>query len=185
MIITISGKAGSGKGTIARGLVEKLWYRHISIWDMKRELATKRWLNIIQFNELGELPENKEKFDLQYEAFQKDLDVNDNIVLDSRLSFFCQPKAFKVFLTISDEEAARRIFNDKERIGDNYPSLEAVLEDMKKRNIEDVARYKELYGIDIMDMSQFDLVVDTTANKPQYYIDFIAEKFQEFQKNWK
>ena len=63
MIITISGKAGSGKGTIARGLVEKLWYRHISIWDMKRELATKRWLNIIQFNELGELPENKEKFD--------------------------------------------------------------------------------------------------------------------------
>ena len=141
------------------------------------------WLNIIQFNELGELPENREKFDLQYEEFQKSLDVNDNIVLDSRLSFYCQPKAFKVFLTITDEEAARRIFNDKERIWDKYPSLDAVLEDMKKRNEQDVKRYKELYGIDIMDMSQFDLVVDTTVSNPQYYIDFIAEKFQEFQKS--
>jgi cytidylate kinase len=112
------------------------------VGDMKRELATQMGLNIIQFNELGELPENKEKFDLQYEEFQKNLDVNDNIILDSRLSFYCQPKAFKVFLTISDEEAARRIFTDKNRVGDSYPSQEAVLEDMKKRNAEDVARYK-------------------------------------------
>lgn len=152
---------------------------------MKRELATKMGLNIIEFNKLGELPENREKFDLQYEEFQKNLDVNDNIILDSRLSFYCQPKAFKVFLTISDEEAARRIFNDKERIGDNYPNVEAVLQDMKKRNEQDVKRYKELYGIDIMDMSQFDLVVDTTVSDPQRYIDFIAEKFLEFQKNHK
>lgn len=183
MIITISGKAGSGKGTIARGLVEKLWYRHISIWDMKRELATQMGMNIIEFNKLGELPENVERFDKQYEEFQKGLDVHDNIILDSRLSFSCQPKAFKVFLTISDEEAARRIFNDKERIWDSYPDLEAVLDDMKKRNEQDVERYKALYGIDIMDMSQFDLVVDTTVSRPEYYIDFIAEKFQEFQKS--
>lgn len=149
---------------------------------MKRELATQMGLNIIEFNKLGELPENREKFDLQYEEFQKNLDVNDNIILDSRLSFYCQPKAFKVFLTISDKEAARRIFNDKERIGDNYPNVEAVLEDMKKRNEQDVERYKELYGIDIMDMSQFDLVVDTTVSDPQKYIDFIAENFLEFKK---
>lgn len=146
---------------------------------MKRELAAQMGINIIEFNKLGELPENKEKFDLQYEEFQKNLDVNDNIILDSRLSFYCQPKAFKVFLTIDDQEAARRIFNDKKRIGDDYPNLEAVLEDMKKRNEQDVKRYKELYGIDIMDMSQFDLVVDTTISRPEFYIDLIAEKFKE------
>ncbi|MEI8090715.1 MAG: (d)CMP kinase [bacterium] len=147
---------------------------------MKRELATQMGLNIIQFNELGELPENREKFDLQYEEFQKNLDVNDNIVLDSRLSFYCQPKAFKVFLTVSDEEAARRIFNDKERSGDLYTSLDEVLAETKRRNIEDVERFKSLYTIDIMDMSQFDLVVDTTPNTPQKFIDLIVEKFHEF-----
>ena len=182
MIITISGKAGSGKGTIARGLVEKLGYRYISIWDMKRELASQMWLNIIEFSDLGELPENKEKFDLQYEEFQKKLDVHENIVLDSRLSFYCQPKAFKIFLTISDEEAARRIFNDKNRIWDTYANIEDLMIATKRRNEEDVQRFKTLYGIDIMDMSQFDLVVDTTVSRAQYYIDFIVEKFQEFIK---
>jgi cytidylate kinase len=53
---------------------------------------------------------------------------------------------------------------------------------MKKRNEEDRKRYLDLYGIDIMDESQFDLVVDTTISRPEYYINFIAEKFQEFQK---
>lgn len=149
---------------------------------MKRELATQMGMNIIEFNKLGELPENVEKFDKQYEEFQKNLDVNDNIVLDSRLSFYCQPKAFKVFLTVSPEEAARRIFNDKVRVGDVYPTLEAVLEDVKKRDQQDTQRYKDLYGIDIMDMSQFDLVVDTSPNTPQKFIDLIVEKFHEFQK---
>ena len=52
---------------------------------MKRELATTMGLTISEFNKLGELPENKEKFDLKYEEYQKSLDVNDTIILDSRL----------------------------------------------------------------------------------------------------
>jgi len=52
---------------------------------MKRELATAMNLTISEFNILGEKPENREKFDLQYEEMQKNLDVNDGIVLDSRL----------------------------------------------------------------------------------------------------
>jgi cytidylate kinase len=185
MIIAITGKAGSGKGTIARGLIEKLGngYRHISVGDMKRELATQMGLTIFQFDEMGNTPENKEKFDLQYEEFQKNLDVNDNIILDSRLSFYCQPKAFKVFLTISDEEAARRIFNDKNRAADTYASEAEVLEITNKRDAEYTQRFKDLYGIDIKDMSQFDLVVDTTENNPQKYIDLIAEKFEEWKMN--
>ena len=140
------------------------------------------WLTIFEFDKMGDLPGNKEKFDLQYEEFQKNLDINDNIVLDSRLAFYCQPKSFKVFLTISDEEAARRIFNDKNRVGDTYASIEDLMIATKKRNEEYTKRYKNLYGVDIMDMSHFDLVVDTTVSQAQYYIDFIAEKFQEFQK---
>lgn len=149
---------------------------------MKRELATQMGLNIVQFDEMGDLPGNKEKFDLKYEEYQKSLDVNDTIILDGRMSFYCQPKSFKVFLTIADEEAARRIFNDKNRIGDNYSSIEDVLAATRKRDEENVSRYKKLYGVDIMDMSQFDLVVDTTVSRPEYYIDLIIEKFQEFQK---
>jgi cytidylate kinase len=58
---------------------------------MKRELAKKMNMNIQEFNLLGELPENVEKFDKTYEEMQKNLDPRANIILDSRLSYWCQP----------------------------------------------------------------------------------------------
>lgn len=111
----MSGKAGSGKGTVSKLLSEKLGYEHISIGNMKRELATAMGMTISEFNKEGEKPENREKYDLKYEEYQKNLPLDSKVILDSRLGFYCQPDAFKVYLDVSDEEAARRIFGDKER----------------------------------------------------------------------
>lgn len=182
MIITISGKAGSGKGSVSKILSEKLWYRHISIGEMKRELATQMGLTISEFNVLWEQPENKESFDLKYEEFQKNLDLNDTILLDSRLWFYCQPKAFKVFLDVSDEEAAKRIFGDTARVGDDYDTLEQVYQVTKQRNIDDLERFKELYAIDISDKNNFDLVVSTDGKTVEETAQEIIEKFNQFQK---
>ena len=179
MIITMSGKAGSGKGTISEILAKKLWYIHVSIGDMKRELAATMDMTISEFNALWELPENRENFDFKYEEFQKNLDVADGIILDSRLGFYCQPKAFKVFLDVTDEEAAKRIFGDTQRSGDDYASLEKVQEATEKRNTDDTDRYKELYTIDISDISHFDVIVDTTGKPPQQVADEIIKKFNE------
>lgn len=182
MIITMSGKAGSGKWTVSKLLTEKLNYTYISIGNMKRALATTMGLTISEFNTLWELPENKESFDLKYEEYQKNLNVNDDIILDSRLWFYCQPKAFKVYLDVTDEEAARRIFGDKERSGDAYDSLQAVQETTAKRNQDDINRYKELYNIDLSDKNNFDLIVDTTGKIPQQIADEIIIVFNELKK---
>jgi len=48
----MSGKAGSGKGTVSKLLAEKLDYKYISIGNMKRELATTMGLTISEFNAL-------------------------------------------------------------------------------------------------------------------------------------
>ncbi len=178
----MSGKAGSGKGTVAKLLSEKLGYEHISIGNMKRELATAMGMTISEFNALWELPENRETFDLKYEEYQKNLDVNSGIILDSRLGFYCQPNAFKVYLDVSDEEAARRIFGDTERSGDAYDSLQAVQEATKKRNADDIQRFKALYNIDLSDKGNFDLVVDTDGKTPQQVAEEIIDKFNQIQK---
>ena len=182
MIITISWKAGSGKGSVSKVLAEKLGYTYMSIGNMKRELADQMGISISEFNSLWELPENKEKFDLSYEEFQKNLDSSAGIILDSRLGFYCQPHAYKIFLNVSDEEAARRIFGDKERVGDTYSSLEKVYEATLQRNKDDIKRYKELYAIDISDRSNFDLVVETDGKNIQETVDEVLEGFSKFQK---
>jgi len=178
----MSGKAGSGKGTVSKILSEKLWYTYISIGNMKRHIATDMGLTISEFNALWELPENREKFDLKYEEYQKNLDVNSKVILDSRLGFYCQQKAFKVYLDVSDEEAARRIFGDKERVWDAYNSLQAVQSATAKRNEDDIKRYKELYNIDLSDKKNFDLVVDTDWKTPQNVTDEIILVFTNIQK---
>jgi len=84
-----------------------------------------------------------------------------------------------VFLDVTDEEAAKRIFGDKARTGDAYDSLQKVQEATNKRNIDDANRYKELYGIDITDKNNFDLVVDTTGKFPQQVADEIIQVFNQ------
>jgi len=182
MIITISGKAWSGKGSVSKILSDKLWYEHISIGEIKRNFAHEMWLTISQFDILWEKPENKEKFDLKYEEYQKNLPLDSKIILDGRMSFFCQPDSFKVFLNVSDDEAARRIFNDKNRIGDEYDSLEAVKEATIKRNEDNAQRFKELYAVDITDKHNFDLVVSTDGKTVEETAQEIIEKFNQFQK---
>lgn len=178
----MSGKNGSGKWTVAKILAEKLGYKHISIGGIKRDLAHDMGLTISEFDILWEKPENKEAFDLKYEDYQKNLDINEKIILDGRMSFYCQPKSFKVFLDVSDDEAARRIFGDKERIGDEYTSLEAVKEATLKRNADNIQRFKELYNVDISDTANFDLVVKTDEKTPQQVAEEIIIEFNKFQK---
>jgi len=177
----MSGKAGSGKGTVAKLLSEKLGYEHISIGNMKRELATSMGMTISEFNKEWEKPENREAFDLKYEEYQKNLPLDSKVILDSRLGFYCQPNAFKVYLDVSDEEAARRIFGDKERSWDTYNSLQAVQEATAKRNIDDIKRYKELYTIDLSDKNNYDLVVDTDGKSPQEVTEEIIGVFNEYK----
>ncbi|MCX6741353.1 MAG: AAA family ATPase, partial [Candidatus Parcubacteria bacterium] len=46
MIITLSGKPGSGKTTVAKILAEKLGYKFYSTGDLRGQMAMKRGLTI-------------------------------------------------------------------------------------------------------------------------------------------
>jgi len=137
-------------------------------------------LNILEFDELGNKPENVREFDLKYEEYQKSLSLDDKIVLDARLGFYCQPKSFKVFLDVDDNVGAQRI-RDNKRPTDYYASMEEVLEKTKERSQENRIRRQKLYGVDIADMSNFNLIVTTGKTVP-IEVDEIIEGFTKFQK---
>ena len=103
-------KAWSGKWTVSKLLAKELGYEIVSIGDMKRKLAAEMWINIIEFNKMWDDPEKSAEFDLKYEEYQKNLKLTDNIILDSRLGFYAQPKAFKILLDVDEEVAGERIF---------------------------------------------------------------------------
>ncbi|MGH9879179.1 MAG: nucleoside monophosphate kinase, partial [Nitrososphaerales archaeon] len=53
MIITIAGRPGSGKTTVAKEVAKRLGFKHLSTGDMRGQLAMEHGLTIDQLNEIG------------------------------------------------------------------------------------------------------------------------------------
>ena len=182
MLITMWWKAWSGKWTVSKLLAEKLWYEIISIWDMKRKLAAEMWINIIEFNKMWDDPEKSAEFDLKYEEYQKSLNLSDNIILDSRLGFFAQPKAFKILLDVDEKIAGERIFKAKRETDKNTTKKHAI-DEVKERNSSDEARYMKLYSVDLWNAENYNLVIDTSERTPEEVVEIILDELKAYKWN--
>lgn len=181
MLITLGGKAGSGKSSISKKLAEKLGYEIISIGQMKRKLAAEMGLDIQSFNLLGEQPENAANFDLKYEEYQRALPLDAKIILDSRLGCYAQPQAFKVLLEVQDEVAAERI-KGAQRETESTETLADMIKEVKERNKADEARYFKLYKIKVRDPAHYSLIIDTSDKTVNQIVEMIMQAFQRFLK---
>jgi len=182
MLITIWWKAGSGKWTVSKLLAKELGYEIISVWDMKRKLAAEMWINIIEFNKMWDNPENAKEFDLKYEEFQGSLKLSDDIILDSRLWFYVQPKAFKILLNVDENIAWERIFKAK-RETDKHTTKKHAIDEVKERNSNDEERYKKLYNVDLWNPNNYNLVIDTSERTPEGVLQIILDEFKVYK--WK
>ena len=81
MIITISGKAGSGKSTVAKMLSERLRLKHYSIGDLMRAMAKEKGMSLLEFNKLAE---KDKSIDLELDNKLKELGKSkDNFVVST------------------------------------------------------------------------------------------------------
>jgi predicted cytidylate kinase len=173
MIITISGKAGSGKSTIARALARKLNLKHYSSGDFMREMAMEKGISLA---DLSKLAEKDKAIDNEIDERQKKLGKEENdFVIDGRLSSFFIPNAdFKIFLDCDDDVRAKRIFGDGRKL-EKTKDLEETKEEIKKREDSEVKRYKEYYGFDYYDKNNYTVLIDTTDLTPEQIVDKILK----------
>jgi len=136
------------------------------------------WISIQEFNLMWDLPENIKKFDHQYEEYQKSFELNSKVILDSRLSYRCQPNACNVFLDVDERIWAKRILQDK-RTTDNHETLEQTVKINSERNKKDSERYIRLYTTDPRDVDNYDLVIDTSTISPEEVVEQIIKMYQE------
>ena len=180
-IITIAGLPGSGKSSTARGIAAKLGYEHFSSGDLFRQMAEERGLSVEEINFAAE---KQKEIDKEVDELLVRLGKEKNhLVIDSRTAFHWIPESFKVFLDLDSTMAAKRTYEQIQKEGRSSQagaSLEEVREKTAKRIQSEQKRYQSLYGIDVIDKSQFDLVVDTAAHNLEGVINLVVDAYKKW-----
>jgi cytidylate kinase len=174
VLLTISGFAGSGKTTVARGLSQKLGYAHVSAGDAFRELAQERAMSLEQ---LSKLAETEPEIDKMVDRRQAELAQScEHAVVDGRLSGWFLNADIAVWLEAPLEVRAERIAR---REGKRQA---AALNETRLRDSSETVRYRTFYDIDVTTLDIYDLVINTTHWDQYAVIAIIAQAVKAYRK---
>jgi cytidylate kinase len=173
MIISISGRPGSGKSAVGKRLATRLGLDHVSAGDFMREMAEERGVSIL---ELSRSAEHDIGIDREIDARTSRLgETRDGFVMDARLAWHFLPSSLRVFLDVRPEIAAQRIFGAGRSEESENVDIDATRSAIERRTTSERLRYQQYYGIDYLDPSQFDLIVDTSDLGIDEVVDVIVE----------
>ena len=181
MRITIGGIPGAGKTTVAKILAKKFNLKYYYMGGIIRKMAEERGMDLLEFYKLGN---DSDFIDKMIDDYQKKLgEREDNFIIEGRTSFYFIPNSFKIYLKVSFEEAAKRIYNDKSKRNEKkYSSVQETLESIRERIETEKLHYKKYYGFDCHDTKHYDFVLDTTNLNINDVVSILSKKIEEHFK---
>lgn len=165
--IAIGGLHGTGKSTYAKALAEALALRHISAGQFFRRMAEERRMGL---EELSREAARDSNIDLMIDGMVKREAAAGGVVVDGMLSaWMAQGADVKIFLTAPEEIRLKRI------AARDGISLEDATRLTKLREELERERYRRYYGLDMDDLSVYDVIFDTSL----YPIDVVRRAIIE------
>lgn len=179
MHITLTGNLGSGKSTICKILESEYNYEIYSTGKVQRELAQNLGISVLEMNQLMCTDHKYDKMIDDAPARISRENPDKSIVFDSRLAWNFVEKSFKVFLSVSLDVAAERVYGDNRGNVEKYSSKEDAKQQLRLRAQTEDLRYKDIYNIEYFNYNNYNLVLDSTFCTP----DLLAKVILTEAKN--
>lgn len=183
MHITLTGNLGSGKSTICKILRDTYGFEIYSTGTVQRKIAEEMGISVLEMNELMCKDHSYDHLIDDTTARISRENPDKNIVFDSRLAWNFVEKSFKVFLTVSIDEASRRVYGDSSRGQvETYKSLEDCKAQLRARAANEDKRYEDIYGIHYFDFNNYDLILDSSHTTPEILAATIVSLAKEAEE---
>lgn len=185
MIITITGKPCSGKGTVSKIFCKEHNFEYICVGDIQRQYAeSKGYKDILSYSaDTSEIINS----DLIVDAKTKEIGetrANDDILFDSRLAWHFIPHSFKVFIDVDWDIAAKRLL-EANRADEKVKTINEAKKTLISRWEMENNRYQSLYQIDNLNISNYDLVLSSDNATPEELSKTIYKEYKKFIKKAK
>ena len=154
-IIAVSGSPGSGKTTYAKYLAKMLNYEFASAGMIFRRMAEKMGVSVVELNKMAL---SNPDIDHQIENEIRKVASRGNIVLEGHLVAWTlyDIADLLIYLTAPLGSRLERIAARENK------TIQQVIEETLSREYYEVKRYRETYGVDITNLSIYDIVLDTS-----------------------
>lgn len=168
MLVTISGLPGAGTSTVALAVADRLGVPRLDGGTVFRAMATERGLTLAEF---GAAAETDSSVDLELDSRLAEVARAGDVVLESRLAGWIARNegvpATKVWIGCDERERATRVAR-REGL-----DVDDALHANQVREASEAKRYVEYYGIDLGDLSVYDLVLDSTSTPAAQLVEAI------------
>ncbi len=156
IVIAVSGPPGSGKSTLAKLLAKELRLRYVSSGALFRKLAKERGMSLLEFTKLAEKDYSIDRM-IDNEARKEAM--KGCVVVDGHIAGWILKDLahIKVYLYAPKEVRASRI------AARDGKTLEDALREVVERERSESKRFKEIYGIDVSDLTVFDVCINTAT----------------------
>lgn len=179
MIITLTGKPCTGKSTTAEIFIKKYNFKRVYAGAIFKQVAKDMGMDISDLAASDKIL----SVDIEVDNKLKDIynkDRDDDILIESRTAWSFMPKAFNVFIDVSDDVMAERLFKSERSELERGKNIEEAKQKVLKRYNSDVKRYKMLYNIDCDNLSSYDFIVDNSNLTPEETADKIYEAYIKY-----
>ncbi len=177
VVIAIAGPHGSGKSTYAKMISEEFNFRHITIGLIFREMAKEKKLSLEEFSAYVEKhPEIDREMDDRIIIEAK---KGDDVIIDSQLSAWMTKDLSKIKIYFTAPKSVRIIrIAARENVSYEKAEKETITREKSEKK-----RYKELYNIDISNLSIYDFIINTDIWSIESTFQILKVAIKEYIEN--